>query len=229
MARQKQSEENTTSRHKSIKKRVYRIKLEIDIFAMFNDNDKRIERGLQISLKDSETYFNQFDDDNFLKQYLEDEFNFYSTNRCFDDLKVFMAMQRRELGFNQVGKREDREELIQKWLQAFEKRLRKKYKAVRGAPKQKKYSVIELLTQKIPANFIDQVAEAVFDMQKESDKKLTKTAIAEKLFPNHSNALLAFNRKLEEYSLSYDNLIKSILEEEYIYEDKIKPLLENRK
>ncbi len=62
MAGNKTLNENKATSQKPLMKRVYRLKLEIDIFAMINEGTERIERGLQISVKDSDIYFDKFDD-----------------------------------------------------------------------------------------------------------------------------------------------------------------------
>lgn len=225
MPEKKSPSENKISSQKPSKKRVYRLKLEIDIFAMLNEENQRIERGLQISVKDSDIYFDKFDDENFLKQYFEDEYDFFS-KRCFNDLKTFLALLRREIGFNQVGNTDEREQFIQSYLKAFEKRLRKRLNSVRGRPKTKRENqLLKLLKSDEVYSFVKEIRDAIEAIQLRNGK-ITKTAIAEELFPpNHSNPLLAFNRKLKDYFLNFDNVIKSITHEEYLYENLVEPFL----
>ncbi len=225
MAGNKTLNENKATSQKPLKKRVYRLKLEIDIFAMINEGTERIERGLQISVKDSDIYFDKYDDKDFLKQYFEDEYDFFS-KRCFNDLKAFLALLRREIGFNQVGTQEEREKFIQNYLRVFEKGLRKRLNSARGRPKTKKENqLLKLLKSEEVYSFVKEVRDAIEAIQ-DRNGKITKTAIAEELFsPNHSNPLLAFNRKLKDYCLNFDNVIKSITHEEYLYENLVEPLM----
>lgn len=221
---EKKSLKKQSSSRKPYKKRVYRLKLEIDIFAMLNEETERIERGLQISVKDSDVYFDNLDYNICLRMFLEDEYDFFS-RRCFNDLKVFLALLRWEVGYNQLGDFANREVIIANCLKGFEKRLRKRLNSIRGRPKEKRENELsKLFKSEEVFSFVKEIQDVIFSIL-DRDEKPTKTNIADNLFPNHSNAILAFNRKLKKYYLDYDNVIKSITHEEYLYENLVAPLI----
>lgn len=204
------------------RKRVYKIKLEIDIFAVINEETEKIERGLQISLKDSEIYFDKFADDDFLKQYFTDEFDFFSS-RCFKELKIFLVFLKYEIGFNQVGNEIEREEFIRKYLNAFEKGLRKRLKSTRGRPK-KEYSLFELLDSIDVDLFVFAVFQAISKLE-DAGQKSTKTAVASELYPLNSNPVQTFNRKLKLFQITFED----ILSKKPLYIDKLETYINQGK
>ncbi len=196
--------EKKAPKPKTGKQRAYRIKLELEFRAMSEFENNKIDRSLTISLKDSEKYFESFEDA-FIRQYFADEFDFFS-NRCFNDLKIFLALLRREIGFNQVGNLADREELIKNYLRAFEKGLRKRLRSVRGRPK-KDFSGDEFFLSDDAMSFAKNMFQAVKSLEEEGTI-ISKSAVSAAVFPDSSNPLQAMHRRLKRFDLSFDNFVK---------------------
>lgn len=208
---------------RSTRKRAYRIKLEIDIRVMIDQENNKIDRGLQISLKDSEKYFESLDDE-FLRNYIADEFDFFS-NRCFDDLKIFLAYLRSEIGYNQIGNVSDREVFIQNCLQAYEKGMRKRLKSNKGRPKVE-YSFAELLDSVEVDLFVFEIFNAIRKLELDGSK-IRKASVARELFNFHSNPAQALDRKLKQFQLTFYEILTHYLNKTGLYNDRLDEMLKS--
>ncbi|MGI8670393.1 MAG: hypothetical protein ACR2J3_11210 [Aridibacter sp.] len=186
------------------KKRAYRIKLELDFMVMADEENKKIDRALVISLKNSQTYFDNFESE-FLKELFNSEFEFFS-DKGFGAMRELIMLLHRELIFNQAGikGKPEREKFIKKSLAIIEKGIRQRLKGNRGRPKTA-YSFFELLNSTDVDLFVADVLNAISEVEKEKPK-ITKTSVAEKLFPYNSNPLQAFNRKLKQFQITFEDI-----------------------
>lgn len=203
------------------KKRAYRIKLELDFAVMADEENKKIDRALKISLKNSETYFDNFESE-FLKELFNGEFEFFS-EKGFGAMREFIMLLHRELIFNQTGikGKPEREKIIKYSLATIEKGIRQRLKGNRGRPKTE-YSLFELLDSIDVDLFLADVLGAIREVAKEKPK-ITKTSVAEKLFPYNSNPLQAFNRKLEQFQFTFEH----ILDKRPLYMERLEAMIKD--
>jgi hypothetical protein len=185
------------------KKRAYRIKLEIDIAVMADEENIKLERGLQVSLKDSEIYIENFNNP-FLKKLFSNEFDFFAKSGLSAIREMILTLHS-EVIFNVKGKKAEREQFITDALAQIEKGIRQRLKSVRGRPKTS-YTLFELLNSIEVDLFLVDVLKAIHGI--ESDK-ITKTSVADKLFPYNSNSLQAFNRKLKQFQFTFEEILEN--------------------
>ena len=87
------------------------------------------------------------------------------------------------------------------------KELEREVKGIRGRPKTE-YSLFELLDSIEVDLFLMEIFEAIREVENKGDK-ITKTSVAEKLFPYNSNSMQAFSRKLKQFQFTFEHIIEN--------------------
>ncbi len=206
------------------KKRAYRIKLELDFQVMADEGNKIIDRALVITPKDSETYFDNFESA-FLKQLFASEFAFFS-EKSFGELRKLIILLHREVCFNQVGKRADREQFIKNSLAVVEKGMRNRLSGSRGRPK-KEYSLFDLLESTEVDFFVVEILQAIQAIE-DKKGKVTKTSVANELYKYNSNPVQAFTRKLNQFQLTFAQVVKCLGNKEPLYGERLDSWIRER-